>query len=169
MEPRASLVRRAAGICFARRRRSIEYWSAMTKRDPHAAASPVGHNIGNVAEFFDSFAAIYGKGRYFELRRAAVFEILAPYLDKAARILDLGCGNGIYLVELAKLDRPHRPVGMDLSAGHAGQGRATFGRSRRSSTWRRHRRSVQGGLSGSGDLLSYYQKLWIDDGMKRAA
>jgi hypothetical protein len=38
----------------------------MTKRDAHSAANPVGHRAGNVAEFFDSFAAIYGEGRYFE-------------------------------------------------------------------------------------------------------
>jgi predicted TPR repeat methyltransferase len=28
----------------------------------------------------------------------------------------LGCGNGIYLVDLRKLEKPHRHVGMDLSA-----------------------------------------------------
>lgn len=44
------------------------------------------------------------------------FETLAPYWT-TARILDLGCGNGIYFVELCKLDKRHRPVGMDLSAG----------------------------------------------------
>ena len=89
----------------------------MTKRDPNAAASQAGRSRGKVVEFFDSFASSYGEGRYFEVRRAAVFELLSPYLDKAARILDLGCGNGIYLVELCKLEKPHRPVGMDLSAG----------------------------------------------------
>jgi ubiquinone/menaquinone biosynthesis C-methylase UbiE len=89
----------------------------MTKRDPNAAASQAGRSRGKVVECFDSFASSYGERRYFEVRRAAVFELLPPYLDKAARILDLGCGNGIYLVQLCKLEKPHRHVGMDLSLG----------------------------------------------------
>jgi SAM-dependent methyltransferase len=52
-----------------------------------------------------------GEARYFEFRRAAVFELLSPIWDK------VGFGNGIYLAELCKLERPHRPVGIDLSAG----------------------------------------------------
>jgi len=82
---------------------------------------------GNVREFFDSVAASYGQGRYFELRRAAVFQILVPYLANAARILDLGCGNGIYLVELCKLGKLHRPVGMDISAAMLAKARGQLG------------------------------------------
>ncbi len=82
---------------------------------------------GNVREFFDSFAASYGQGRYFELRRAAVFQILAPYLVNPDRILDLGCGNGIYLVELCKLGKLHRPVGMDISAAMLAKAREQLG------------------------------------------
>jgi ubiquinone/menaquinone biosynthesis C-methylase UbiE len=78
-------------------------------------------------EFFDSLAASYGQGRYFELRRFAVFQILAPYLEKAERILDLGCGNGIYLMELSKLGKLRRPVGMDLSGAMLAQARKTLG------------------------------------------
>jgi len=81
----------------------------------------------NVREFFDSFAASYGQGRYFELRRAAVFQILTPYLANAARILDLGCGNGIYLVELCKFDKLRRPVGMDISAAMLAKAREQLG------------------------------------------
>src|SRR5713226_292234 len=87
----------------------------MTGKNPDATPSMEGHLTGNVKEFFDSFAASYGQGRYFELRRAAVFQILAPYIENAQRILDLGCGNGLYLVELCKLGKLRRPVGMDLS------------------------------------------------------
>jgi ubiquinone/menaquinone biosynthesis C-methylase UbiE len=82
---------------------------------------------GNVREFFDSFAASYGHGRYFELRRAAVFQILTPYLANAARILDLGCGNGIYLVKLCKLGKLHRPVGMDISEAMLAKAREQLG------------------------------------------
>jgi ubiquinone/menaquinone biosynthesis C-methylase UbiE len=89
----------------------------MTSNNPDGAA-----NVGaarryavDVKEFFDSFAGSYGQGPYFELRRAAVFQALAPYLKPASRILDLGCGNGLYLVELCQLGKPYRPVGMDLS------------------------------------------------------
>ncbi len=92
-------------------------------RDGAASASAGG----NVREFFDSFAASYGQGRYFELRRAAVFQILALYLASAARILDLGCGNGIYLVELRKLGKLHRPVGMDISEGMLARARDQLG------------------------------------------
>jgi ubiquinone/menaquinone biosynthesis C-methylase UbiE len=81
----------------------------------------------DVQKFFDSFAASYGQGRYFELRRAAVFQALAPYLERAARILDLGCGNGIYLVELCKLGKVHRPVGMDLSEAMLSKAREQVG------------------------------------------
>jgi ubiquinone/menaquinone biosynthesis C-methylase UbiE len=92
-------------------------------RDRMASASA----SGNIREFFDSFAASYGQGRYFELRRAAVFQILAPYLVNAAQILDLGCGNGTYLIELCKLGKLHRPVGMDISQGMLAKAREQLG------------------------------------------
>jgi ubiquinone/menaquinone biosynthesis C-methylase UbiE len=101
----------------------------MTNKNPDAAAKVGGarRHSGDVKEFFDSFAASYGQGRYFELRRAAVFQALAPYLERASRILDLGCGNGIYLVELCQLGKPYRPVGMDLSEAMLRQARERVG------------------------------------------
>jgi ubiquinone/menaquinone biosynthesis C-methylase UbiE len=101
----------------------------MTNKNPDAAAKVGGahRHSGDVKEFFDSFATSYGQGRYFELRRAAVFQALAPYLERASRILDLGCGNGIYLVELCQLGKPYRPVGMDLSEAMLRQAREHVG------------------------------------------
>jgi ubiquinone/menaquinone biosynthesis C-methylase UbiE len=88
----------------------------MANKNADAPADVGGaRHSGSVKEFFDSFAGSYGQGRYFELRRAAVFQALAPYLGRASRILDLGCGNGIYLLNLCQLSKPLRPVGMDLS------------------------------------------------------
>jgi len=99
----------------------------MTGKNPDATPSMEGHLTGNVKEFFDSFAASYGQGRYFELRRAAVFQILAPYIENAQRILDLGCGNGLYLVELCKLGKLRRPAGMDLSEAMLAKAREKLG------------------------------------------
>jgi ubiquinone/menaquinone biosynthesis C-methylase UbiE len=100
----------------------------MTNKNTDVAESMGGgRHSGTVKEFFDSFAASYGQGRYFELRRAAVFQVLAHYLEHAARILDLGCGNGIYLVELCKLGKLHRPVGMDLSDAMLSKARERVG------------------------------------------
>src|SRR6266851_8283112 len=75
----------------------------MTGKNPDATPSMEGHLTGNVKEFFDSFAASYGQGRYFELRRAAVFQILAPYIENAQRILDLGCATDFILWNCASL------------------------------------------------------------------
>ncbi len=99
----------------------------MTSKNAPAPASVGGPHTGKVEEFFDSLAASYGQGRYFELRRSAVFQVLAPYLEKAERILDLGCGNGIYLMELSKLGKLHRPVGMDLSEAMLAKARENLG------------------------------------------
>jgi len=97
----------------------------MSSKNRDGAAS--ADASGNVREFFDSFATSYGQGQYFEFRRAAVFQMLTPCLANAARILDLGCGNGIYLVELCKLGKLHRPVGMDISEAMLAKAREQLG------------------------------------------
>jgi ubiquinone/menaquinone biosynthesis C-methylase UbiE len=95
--------------------------------DAEPDVSGARRQSGDVKEFFDSFATSYGQGRYFELRRAAVFRALAPYIERASRILDLGCGNGIYLAELCQLGKRYRPVGMDLSEAMLRQARESVG------------------------------------------
>jgi SAM-dependent methyltransferase len=57
-----------------------------------------------------------------------VLQALEPYLKRAAPILDLGCGNGIYLGELCQFGKPYRPVGLDLSEAMLHQARERVGR-----------------------------------------
>jgi SAM-dependent methyltransferase len=67
-----------------------------------------------VAAYYDRLADVYGTGAYFAARRAAVMHCVADELRAARRVLDLGCGNGAFLSDLAHA-AGGPVVGMDLS------------------------------------------------------
>jgi SAM-dependent methyltransferase len=68
-----------------------------------------------VAAYYDRLASVYGDGEYFRTRRLAALAAVAAELDRARRVLDLGCGNGAYLAELAARASIETAVGGDLS------------------------------------------------------
>ncbi len=68
----------------------------------------------SVVEHFARLAESYGGGEYYARRREAVMRALGPYLARARRILDLGCGNGRYLAEFASAAAGRTVVGADL-------------------------------------------------------
>ncbi|MGH7906015.1 MAG: class I SAM-dependent methyltransferase [Candidatus Binataceae bacterium] len=94
--------------------------------DEHAGSSFAG-DPSRTASYFGRLAATYGGGRYYESRRDAVIEALKPELDGAARVLDLGCGNGGYLAELTKIAHLIFVAGADLSSEMIVQSRARLG------------------------------------------
>ena len=87
---------------------------------------------GAVARYYDRLAAVYGDGEFFGARRAAVLTAIADEIARPRRVLDLGCGNGVFAAEFAARAPAAHVVGMDLSPGmlHAAQrrphGRADF-------------------------------------------
>ncbi len=54
-----------------------------------------------IAQHFSLLAKTYGDGAYYTRRRIAGLAAIAPELEAAGSILDLGCGNGAYLRDLA--------------------------------------------------------------------
>jgi ubiquinone/menaquinone biosynthesis C-methylase UbiE len=74
----------------------------------------VSRSRASVVEHFAQLAESYGEGEYYARRREAVLRALRPYLARARRILDLGCGNGRYLAEFASTAAGRTVVGADL-------------------------------------------------------
>jgi len=68
-----------------------------------------------VAAYFDRFADTYGDGVYYQGRRQAVLDALAPEIAQARDILDVGCGNGAYLTRFVTAPGIHTVTGIDLS------------------------------------------------------
>jgi ubiquinone/menaquinone biosynthesis C-methylase UbiE len=76
-----------------------------------------------VAQYFSRLADTYGSGEMYAERRRAVLSALAPELERASAVLDLGCGNGQYTAELRQMGFA-RLVGCDLSADMLARARA---------------------------------------------
>jgi len=68
-----------------------------------------------VAAYYDRLAPVYGEGELFGARRAAVLEAIALEVSSARRVLDLGCGNGAFSMELTARAPAATVVGADLS------------------------------------------------------
>jgi len=68
-----------------------------------------------IAAYYDRLAGSYGDGAAFAARRAAILRAIADDVAGAQVILDVGCGNGTYLVELATRSPAAQIVGIDLS------------------------------------------------------
>jgi len=64
---------------------------------------------------FDRIASHYGAGEYHRRRRDAVLVALSEEFARARQVLDLGCGNGSFTTELAKMANVTRLVGADRS------------------------------------------------------
>jgi ubiquinone/menaquinone biosynthesis C-methylase UbiE len=69
----------------------------------------------SVAEYFARLANSYGAGEYYRKRRAAALAEVGRRLGKLESLLDLGCGNGTYLVGFRETIDPKLLVGADLS------------------------------------------------------
>ena len=67
------------------------------------------------AEYFGRLAESYGSGEYYRKRREAVIAEVRRALGARGRLLDLGCGDGRYLAEFAKLPGCGFIAGADLS------------------------------------------------------
>lgn len=82
----------------------------MTDPKPvHKAASGEARIPGG----FDRIAGHYGAGEYHRRRRDAVLLALNEEFGRARQVLDLGCGNGSFTTELAKMANVRRLVGAD--------------------------------------------------------
>jgi SAM-dependent methyltransferase len=81
----------------------------------------------SVAAYYDRLAPVYGDGKYFRVRRAAVLGAIGAELADARAVLDLGCGNGAYADELAARAAGARVVGADLSPEMVRQARFRLG------------------------------------------
>jgi ubiquinone/menaquinone biosynthesis C-methylase UbiE len=81
--------------------------------DPIESSRP--RNSSQIATYFDRFAGTYGDGAYYQGRRQAVLEALAPEIAQARDILDVGCGNGAYLTKFVEIPGNRTVAGIDLS------------------------------------------------------
>ena len=81
--------------------------------DPNEASR--SRTPANIAAYFGRLATTYGDGAYYEHRRAAVLEALAPEIADARDVLDVGCGNGAYLTKFVAAPGNRRVTGVDLT------------------------------------------------------
>ncbi len=86
---------------------------AATRR--RMAETEEGNRQRAVAAYYDQLAPVYGEGAYFQARRAAVLDVIRDHIAQARVVLDLGCGNGAYVAELAARTSAARVIGADLS------------------------------------------------------
>ncbi len=68
-----------------------------------------------IATYFGRLADTYGDGEYYGNRRRAVLEAIAPEIAQARDVLDVGCGNGAYLVNFAAAPGIRTVTGVDLT------------------------------------------------------
>lgn len=68
-----------------------------------------------IASYFERLADTYGDGEYYGKRRAAVLEAIGPEIEQAREVLDVGCGNGAFLVKFAQLPNIRTLTGADLT------------------------------------------------------
>jgi ubiquinone/menaquinone biosynthesis C-methylase UbiE len=80
-------------------------------------SSPPRGDLLRTAEYFSRLATTYGDGRYYAVRREAVVDAIAGELSAARAVLDLGCGNGNYLADFARVPGRRILVGADLTFG----------------------------------------------------
>ena len=69
----------------------------------------------DIAAYFGRLAATYGDGAYYGKRREAVLEALAPEMAGVRDMLDVGCGNGAYLMKFVAAPGNRTVTGVDLT------------------------------------------------------
>ncbi len=101
--------------------------------DPRRAATPLPHPLGggavmSAAEFYDAIAARYDEanGNLWPAENAVIALLLARARCTRGRVLDLGCGTGLYLELMRK--GPQNYVGIDISPAMVAQARRKFPR-----------------------------------------
>jgi ubiquinone/menaquinone biosynthesis C-methylase UbiE len=87
--------------------------------------SAIDHST--LTAYFGRLAKSYGEGEYFRRRRAAALGAIAPEVASARAVLDLGCGPGALLRDLAASAPETRLVGADLSPEMLAQARSRLG------------------------------------------
>jgi ubiquinone/menaquinone biosynthesis C-methylase UbiE len=80
-----------------------------------------------IARHFSHLAKTYGDGAYYTRRRIAGLAAIAPELEAADRILDLGCGNGAYLRDLTGIGAAKRIARADLTLAMLVEARRRIG------------------------------------------
>jgi ubiquinone/menaquinone biosynthesis C-methylase UbiE len=83
--------------------------------------------MDEVTSYYGQLASVYGSGGYYGARRAAVVAAIAPELDRARTLLDLGCGNGAYSALFRERAGIERVVGIDLTEKMLQAARARLG------------------------------------------
>jgi ubiquinone/menaquinone biosynthesis C-methylase UbiE len=68
-----------------------------------------------IAAYFKRLSETYGDGEYYGKRRNAVLEAIAPEIAQARDVLDVGCGNGAFLVPFTGAPGPRTVTGVDLT------------------------------------------------------
>ena len=68
-----------------------------------------------IAAYFSRLSDTYGDGAYYGNRRTAVLEAIASELADAREVLDVGCGNGTYLMKFVAAPGNRRVTGVDLT------------------------------------------------------
>jgi ubiquinone/menaquinone biosynthesis C-methylase UbiE len=68
-----------------------------------------------IAEYFGRLADTYGDGAYYGNRRSAVLDAIAGEIANARDVLDVGCGNGAYLMKFAEAPGIRTITGIDLT------------------------------------------------------
>jgi ubiquinone/menaquinone biosynthesis C-methylase UbiE len=68
-----------------------------------------------IAEYFGRLADTYGDGAYYGNRRRAVIDALAGEIADARDVLDVGCGNGAYLMKFVEAPGIRTVTGVDLT------------------------------------------------------
>ena len=66
-----------------------------------------------VKKIYDSLSKVYDKARVLDYYKKTLETILSFIKNKKSRILDVGCGTGMYSIELSKLG--HDVIGTDFS------------------------------------------------------
>ena len=60
------------------------------------------HQLLSTTEYFGKLADSYGDGGYYRKRREATLAAVKQEVGSIANLLDLGCGNGTYLVRFRR-------------------------------------------------------------------
>jgi 2-polyprenyl-3-methyl-5-hydroxy-6-metoxy-1,4-benzoquinol methylase len=93
--------------------------ATVSAQGPESSPSPMGHReaIGRVVgAYHDPLVRAYSWGR-FKIFRQRFLEEIGQYLPERGRVLDIGCGFGLFALYYAQRSRSRSILGVDLSEG----------------------------------------------------